>query len=56
MGAFHQSIGLFVVKKSISFNFLTGQNGKLVAEEVPSRRGLPRPQQAQQLDVQVLDP
>merc|ERR1712240_577747 len=56
MGAFHQSIGLFVVKKSISFNFLTGQNGKLVAKEVPSRRGLPRPQQAKQLDVQVLDP
>ena len=42
--------------RRISLTSHTSQNGKLVAEEVPSRRGLPRPQQAQQLDVQVHDP
>merc|ERR1712142_68859 len=42
--------------RRLSLTSHISQNGKLVAKEVPSRRGLPRPQQAQQLDVQVLDP
>merc|ERR1711970_1127848 len=57
MGAFFQTNNLdrpFLRRLSLTSHI--SQNGKLVAKEVPSRRGLPRPQQAQQLDVQVLDP
>merc|ERR1712055_1132118 len=57
MGAFFQTNNLDrPFSRRLSLTSHISQNGKLVAKEVPSRRGLPRPQQAQQLDVQVLDP